>query len=68
MFDQQISNEKLQSSPIVPRRNQTKYYSMKLFLTYSLVAIYQSLVCYFLPQFIFQDVAVVSTASPNPKR
>lgn len=68
MFDQQISNEKLQKVPQLYQDGiKQKYYSMKLFLTYSLVAIYQSLICYFLPQFIFQDVAVVSYGFPESK-
>ena len=68
MFDQQVSNEKLQKVPQLYQDGiKQKYYSMKLFLTYSLVAIYQSLVCYFLPQFIFQDVAVMSYGFPESK-
>lgn len=68
IFDQQISNEKLQKVPQLYRDGiKQKYYSMKLFLTYSFVAIYQSLICYFIPQLIFTDVAVISYGFPESK-
>lgn len=68
MFDQQVSNEKLQKVPQLYQDGiKQKYYSMKLFLTYSFVAIYQSLMCYFLPQVIFSDVAVIYYGFPESK-
>lgn len=68
IFDQQISNEKLQNVPQLYQDGiKQKYYSMKLFMTYSLVAIYQSLICYFIPQLIFNDVAVISYGFPESK-
>lgn len=68
IFDQQVSNEKLQKVPQLYQDGiKQKYYSMKLFLSYSLVAIYQSLACYFIPQLIFTDVAVVSKGFPESK-
>ena len=68
IFDQQISNQKLQNVPQLYQDGiKQNYYSMKLFMTYSLVAIYQSLICYFIPQLIFTDVAVISYGFPESK-
>lgn len=68
IFDQQISNEKLQSVPQLYQDGiKQKYYSMKLFLTYSFVAIYQSLSCYFIPQLMLKDVAVIYYGFPESK-
>ena len=68
MFDQQVSNEKLQKVPQLYQDGiRQKYYSMKLFLTYSAVAIYQSLICYFIPQIIFADVAIIYYGFPESK-
>lgn len=68
IFDQQVSHEKLQKVPQLYQDGiKQKYYSMKLFLTYSFIAIYQSLVCYFVPQLIFEDVTVVSYGFPESK-
>lgn len=68
VFDQQISNDKLQAVPqLYADGIKQKYYSMKLFLSYSLVAIYQSLICYFVPKFVFTDVAVISYGFPESK-
>lgn len=68
IFDRQVSDQKLQNVPqLYADGIKQKYYSMNLFLTYSLVAIYQSLVCYFVPQLMFADVAVVSSGFPESK-
>jgi hypothetical protein len=68
VFDQQISNEKLQKVPqLYADGMQQKYYSMKLFLQYSAVAIYQSLCCYFIPQLVFTDVSVSLYGFPESK-
>ena len=68
IFDRQVSDQKLQNVPqLYADGIEQKYYSMKLFLTYSFVAIYQSLICYFVPQMMFRDVAVVSYGFPESK-
>lgn len=68
IFDQQVTNEKLQSVPQLYQDGiKQKYYSMKLFLAYSFVAIYQSLICYFIPKLIFTDVAVIYYGFPESK-
>lgn len=68
IFDQQVTNEKLQMVPQLYQDGiKQKYYSMKLFLAYSFVAIYQSLICYFIPQLIFTDVAVIYYGFPESK-
>lgn len=68
IFDQQVSNDRLQQVPQLYRDGiKQTYYSMKLFLIYSFVAIYQSLICYFLPQLIFTDTAVIYYGFPENK-
>lgn len=68
VFDQQISNDKLQKVPqLYADGIKQKYYSMRLFLTYSFVAIYQSLICYFVPKLVFTDVAVILYGFPESK-
>jgi hypothetical protein len=68
VFDQQIGHDKLQQVPQLYRAGiRQQYYSMQLFMAYSLVAIYQSLVCYFVPQLVFTDTAVISSGFPENK-
>lgn len=68
MLDRQVSDVKLQQAPQLYQDGlRQRYYSMRLFLTYSAIAIYQSLVCYFLPQFFYYDTAVVPYGYPESK-
>jgi hypothetical protein len=68
MLDRQVADDKLTGVPQLYNDGiKQRYYSMKLFLLYSATAIYQSLVCYFLPQLIFTDTAVISYGFPESK-
>lgn len=69
MFDRQVSDQKiLQKVPqLYADGIKQKYYNMKLFMVYSFIAIYQSLVCFFVPMLLLSDVIIASGGYPESK-
>lgn len=68
LFDRQCSDANLIAAPQLYRDGiKQRYYSMKLFCFYSAIAIYQSLVCFFLPMLILSDTAIIMYGFPETK-
>lgn len=68
LFDRQCSDTSLKAAPQLYRDGiQQRYYSMKMFCVYSAIAVYQSLVCFFLPMFLLNDTAIIKYGFPETK-
>ena len=68
LFDRQCSDADLTAAPQLYRDGiKQRYYSMKMFCFYSAIAIYQSLVCFFLPMLLLSDTAVIMYGFPETK-
>lgn len=68
LFDRQCSDAHLTAAPQLYQDGiKQRYYSMKQFCLYSGIAIYQSLVCFFLPMFLLSDTAILMYGYPETK-
>ncbi len=68
LFDRQCSDANLIAAPQLYRDGiKQRYYSMKMFCFYSAIAIYQSLVCFFLPMLLLADSTVIVYGFPETK-
>lgn len=65
-FDRDLSDSYLMKvAPIYRMGIRQTSYSMKLFLYYLLDALYQSVVCFFIPLLAYQDTAITWTGQPE---